>query len=162
MNTPETNLVDSSAETIEAGFDIREIMHHLPHRYPFLLVDRVTELVLGKRIRAYKNVTLNEPFFVGHFADYPIMPGVLIVEAMAQVAGLLAIKTVGGRKDNELYFFVGIDKARFKRQVIPGDQLVFNIEAIAVKRGIGKYWATAHVDGELACEAEIMCARKEV
>ena len=142
--------------------NILQIMEWLPHRYPFLLVDRVTESVPGKSIRALKNVTINEHFFAGHFAEYPVMPGVLIVEAMAQVAGLLTIMSFGQRKDNEIYFFAAIDKARFKRQVVPGDQLVFEVELMNFKRGIGKFKAIAKVDGKLAAEAEIMIAKKEV
>jgi 3-hydroxyacyl-[acyl-carrier-protein] dehydratase len=118
--------------------------------------------VPGKSIRALKNVTINEHFFAGHFAEYPVMPGVLIVEAMAQVAGLLTIMSFGQRKDNEIYFFAAIDKARFKRQVVPGDQLVFEVELMNFKRGIGKFKAIAKVDGQLAAEAEIMIAKKEV
>ena len=137
-------------------------MEWLPHRYPFLLVDRVTESVPGKSIRALKNVTINEHFFAGHFAEYPVMPGVLIVEAMAQVAGLLTIMSFGQRKDNEIYFFAAIDKARFKRQVVPGDQLVFEVELMNFKRVIVKFKAIAKVDGQLAAEAEIMIAKKEV
>ncbi|MDF0606230.1 3-hydroxyacyl-ACP dehydratase FabZ [Neisseriaceae bacterium TC5R-5] len=144
------------------SIDVREIMRYLPHRYPFLLVDRITEFEANKRIKGLKNVTINEPFFVGHFAQYPVMPGVLIIEALAQVAGILAIRSQGERADNELYFFVGIDKARFKRQVVPGDQLVLELEQITSKRGIGKFAARALVDGQVACEAEIMCAKREV
>lgn len=142
--------------------NILEIMKCLPHRYPFLLVDRVTNYEAGKSISAYKNVTINEPFFVGHFSEFPVMPGVLIVEAMAQVAGLLTVMTYGERKENELYFFAAIDKARFKRQVIPGDKLMFEVEMVKVTRGIGKYRAVAKVDGQIAAEAEIMIAKKEV
>ena len=142
--------------------NILEIMKRLPHRYPFLLVDRVTEVELGKRVQAIKNVTINEPFFVGHFADFPVMPGVLIVEAMAQTAGLLSVLSFGERQENELYFFAAIDKARFKKQVTPGDQLVFEVEIIKVSRGIGKFKAIAKVDGQIAAEAEIMIAKKEV
>ena len=144
--------------------DIRGIMKLLPHRYPFLLVDRVLDIEIGKRIRAIKNVTANEQFFVGHFEQYPVMPGVLIIEALAQAAGILAIKTHDGdvRQENALYFFVGIDNARFKRQVVPGDQLVFEVEMLPVARGIGKFSARALVDGEVACEAELMCARREI
>jgi 3-hydroxyacyl-[acyl-carrier-protein] dehydratase len=137
-------------------------MRHLPHRYPFLLVDRIIEFEANKRLRAIKNVTINEPFFNGHFQDYPVMPGVLIIEALAQAAGLLAIKSRGERKENELYFFIGIDKARFRRQVVPGDQLVLEAELLQIKRSIGKYAVIARVDGEVACEAEIMCAQREV
>ena len=142
--------------------NILQIMEWLPHRYPFLLVDRVTESVPRKSIRALKNVTINEHFLAGCFAEYPVMPGVLIVEAMAQVAGLLTIMSFGQRKDNEIYFFAAIDKARFKRQVVPGDQLVFEVELMNFKRGIGKFKAIAKVDGQLAAEAEIMIAKKEV
>lgn len=142
--------------------DVREIMRYLPQRYPFLLVDRVTEFEKNKRIKALKNVTINEPFFVGHFEKYPVMPGVLIIEAMAQAAGILSIRSQGERPENELYFFAGIDNARFKRQVVPGDQLIFEVELITIKRGVGKYAARALVDTQLACEAEIMCAKREV
>lgn len=144
--------------------DLRAILKLLPHRYPFLLVDRVTGLEVGKRIVALKNVTINEPFFVGHFDGYPVMPGVLIVEALAQAAGILAVKTHDGdvRQDNALYFFVGIDNCRFKRQVIPGDQLILEVDMLRVTRGIGKFRAVAKVDGEIAAEAELMCARREV
>lgn len=142
--------------------DVREIMRYLPHRYPFLLVDRVIDFEADVRIRAIKNVTINEPFFAGHFEGYPVMPGVLIVEALAQAAGVLSIRSKGERAENELYFFVGIDNARFKRQVVPGDQLTLEVEQLSVKRGIAKYAARALVDGQVACEAEIMCARREV
>lgn len=144
------------------SLNIIEIMKMLPHRYPFLLIDKVTECIPNKTVTAIKNVTINEPFFVGHFAEFPVMPGVLIVEAMAQAAGLLTVLTVGLRKENELYFFASIDKARFKRQVIPGDQLIFEISLVKFTRGIGKFQAVAKVDGQVAAEAEIMIAKKEV
>ncbi|WP_028534445.1 3-hydroxyacyl-ACP dehydratase FabZ [Paludibacterium yongneupense] len=144
------------------SIDVREIMRYLPHRYPFLLIDRVIEFEADKRVRAIKNVTINEPFFMGHFEQYPVMPGVLIIEALAQAAGVLSIRSQGERKENELYFFVGIDKARFKRQVLPGDQLILEVEQINSRRGIAKYAARALVDGQVACEAEIMCAKREV
>jgi len=144
------------------NIDVREIMRHLPHRYPFLLVDRVVEFEADKRIRAIKNVTINEPFFMGHFEHYPVMPGVLIIEALAQAAGILSIRSKGDRPDNEMYFLVGIDNARFKRQVVPGDQLVLEVEETSSKRGIAKYTARALVDGQVACQAEIMCAKREV
>ena len=134
----------------------------MPHRYPFLLIDRVLDFEISKNLTAIKNVTVNEPFFQGHFPDFPVMPGVLIIEAMAQAAGTLAIVSHGGRQDDEIYFFVGIDKARFKRQVVPGDQLTFEIELITQKRDIGKFKAVAKVDGQVAAEAEIMCARRKV
>ena len=142
--------------------DIRTLQKLLPHRYPFLLIDRVLAFEVNKSLTAIKNVTVNEPFFQGHFPDFPVMPGVLIIEAMAQAAGTLAIVSHGGRPDDEIYFFVGIDKARFKRQVVPGDQLTFEIELITQKRDIGKFKAVAKVDGQVAAEAEIMCARRKV
>jgi 3-hydroxyacyl-[acyl-carrier-protein] dehydratase len=142
--------------------DIRTLQKLLPHRYPFLLIDRVLDFEISKNLTAIKNVTVNEPFFQGHFPDFPVMPGVLIIEAMAQAAGTLAIVSHGGRQDDEIYFFVGIDKARFKRQVVPGDQLTFEIELITQKRDIGKFKAVAKVDGQVAAEAEIMCARRKV
>ena len=154
--------VVATEESCAVSIDVREIMRYLPHRYPFLLVDRVTEFETGKRIKALKNVTINEPFFMGHFEQYPVMPGVLIIEALAQAAGILSIRSVGERPENELYFFVGIDSARFKRQVVPGDQLVLEVEQLSMKRGIAKYNARALVDGQVACEAQIMCAKREV
>lgn len=147
---------------INLPLDTRDLMKLLPHRYPFLLIDRVTEFEANTRLKAFKNVTANEPFFQGHFPGFPVMPGVLIVEAMAQAAGTLSILSLGGRADNEIYFFVGIDNARFKRQVVPGDQVVFEIEQITAKRGIAKYKAVALVDGQVAAEAEIMCAKREI
>ena len=134
----------------------------LPHRYPFLLLDRVTAFEANQTLTAIKNVTMNEPFFQGHFPDFPVMPGVLITEALAQACGTLAILSEGGCNDKEIYFFAGIDNARFKRQVIPGDQLVFEVELLQSKRGIGKFKAVAKVDGQVAAEAEIMCAKKVV
>lgn len=153
----------SESQNIDMSqINILEIMKELPHRYPFILVDRVIDMKFNEKITAIKNVTINEPFFQGHFPDFPVMPGVLIIEAMAQVAGILAVKSLGGRKENELYFFAGIDKARFKRQVIPGDQLVFEVTQLKLARGIGKYHAVAKVDGQIAAEAEIMTAKKEI
>ena len=134
----------------------------LPHRYPFLLLDGVTAFEANQTLTAIKNVTMNEPFFQGHFPGFPVMPGVLITEALAQACGTLAILSEGGRNDKEIYFFAGIDNARFKRQVIPGDQLVFEVELLQSKRGIGKFKAVAKVDGQVAAEAEIMCAKKVV
>lgn len=134
----------------------------LPHRYPFLLIDRVTAFEANKTLIAIKNVTMNEPFFQGHFPEFPVMPGVLITEALAQACGTLAILSEGGRNSDEIYFFAGIDNARFKRQVIPGDQLVFEVELMQSKRGIGKFKAVAKVDGQVAAEAEIMCAKRKV
>lgn len=143
--------------------DVRTLQKLLPHRYPFLLIDRVTAYdTEALTLTAIKNVTANEPFFQGHFPGFPVMPGVLIIEAMAQTCGTLAILSHGGRADDEIYFFVGIDNARFKRQVIPGDQLKFEVQLLANKRGIGKFKAVALVDGQIAAEAEIMCAKRQV
>ena len=142
--------------------NIAEIMKRLPHRYPLLLVDRVLEFEKGQRITALKNVTINEDFFNGHFPDFPVMPGVLIIEALAQAAGLLYVLTHGERKENELYFFAAIDKARFKRQVVPGDQLIFEVELLKITCGLAKFRAQAKVAGQIAAEAEIMIAKREV
>lgn len=142
--------------------DVNEIREYLPHRYPFLLVDRVTELDLGKSIVAYKNVTINEPFFEGHFPDHPVMPGVLIAEAMAQAAGILGFKTMDKRpSDGSIYLFVGADKLRFKRQVVPGDRLCLEASYVSDKRGIWKFECRASVEGELAASATILCADRE-
>ncbi|ASN04087.1 3-hydroxyacyl-ACP dehydratase FabZ [Virgibacillus necropolis] len=136
--------------------NIQEIKETIPHRYPFLLVDKVTEIEEGKSVAGLKNVTINEPFFQGHFPDYPVMPGVLILEALAQVG---AIAVLGIEKNKgKIGFLVGIDKCRFKRQVKPGDQLKLEVEIIRIKGPIGKGKAVASVDGEIACEAEIMFA----
>lgn len=146
-----------------ATMDINEIMRHLPHRYPFLLVDRVLECESGKRIKAVKNVTLNEPFFQGHFPGYPVMPGVLVIEAMAQVSAILAYVTRGERHDaKSLLFFAGIDGARFKRPVFPGDQLVLEAVELNVVRSVFKFAAKASVDGELVAEAQLMAAVRDV
>ena len=134
--------------------DINEIMKTLPHRYPFLLVDRVKELELNKRIVAIKNVTINEPFFQGHFPGHPIMPGVLIIEAMAQVGGILAYKSEP-ETEGKVVYFMGIDKAKFRRPVVPGDTLEFVLEVIKQRRNIWVFKAEAFVDGERAAEAEI-------
>lgn len=145
------------------SMDIHEILEHLPHRYPFLLVDRVLECVPGERIVALKNVTINEPFFPGHYPHHPVMPGVLIVEAMAQAAALLSFKTMGSKPDDKsVYYFAGIDRARFKRPVSPGDQLIFEISILLRKRGIWKYAAVAKVGGQIAAEAELMCTVREI
>jgi len=143
--------------------NIHEILQYLPHRYPFLLVDRVTELVEGESIVAIKNVTMNEPFFPGHFPHHPVMPGVLIVEAMAQAAAILSFKTMGALPDDDsVVYFAGIDGVRFKRPVSPGDQLVMSVQILNTKRNIWKYKAVARVDGEVAAEAELMCALKKL
>ncbi|MDX7987897.1 3-hydroxyacyl-ACP dehydratase FabZ [Xenorhabdus sp. 12] len=139
---------------------IEEILNLLPHRYPFLLVDRVLDFEEGKFLRAVKNVTFNEPFFQGHFPGKPIFPGVLILEAMAQATGILAFKSVGTLEPGELYYFAGIDGARFKRPVLPGDQMVMEVEFLKERRGVACFRGVAKVDGKVACEAEMMCARR--
>ena len=143
--------------------DIKEILEYLPHRYPFLLIDRVLDYTVGETLHAIKNVTFNEPFFQGHFPVQPVMPGVLILEAMAQATGLLAFKSMSDTPAKDvLYYFAGIDKARFKRVVSPGDQLHFDVKLLKERRGIGVFYGEAKVDGELVCSAEIMCARREI
>lgn len=142
--------------------DIHEILKHLPHRYPFLLVDRVLSVDPGKEIVALKNVSMNEPFFPGHYPHHPVMPGVLIVEAMAQAAALLSFKSMDSKPDeNTVYYFVGIDGARFKRPVSPGDQLILKVAMTRNVRGLWKFKAVAEVDGQVAAEAELMCTMRE-
>jgi 3-hydroxyacyl-[acyl-carrier-protein] dehydratase len=144
--------------------DIVEIMRHLPHRYPFLMVDRVLECDVGsQRIKAVKNVTLNEPFFQGHFPGYPVLPGVLVIEAMAQVSAILAYVTRGERHDaKSLLFFAGIDNARFKRPVFPGDQLVLEAVELNCVRSVFKFATKAMVGEELVAEAQLMAAVRDV
>jgi 3-hydroxyacyl-[acyl-carrier-protein] dehydratase len=145
-----------------SAMDIHEILQYLPHRYPILLVDRVVELVVGERITALKNVSMNEPFFPGHYPHHPVMPGVLIIEALAQAAAILSFKTMGEQpSDDSVYYFVGIDGARFKRPVSPGDQLALEVSILTTKRGIWKYSAVAKVDGQVAAEAELMCTLRK-
>ena len=141
--------------------DIHDILRKLPHRYPIILVDRVLELESGKRIVALKNVTINEPYFAGHFPNHPVMPGVLFVEAMAQAASILTYVTFDAREgDGTLFYFAGIDAARFKRPVMPGDQLRLEVEMGRVKRSVGICSGRALVDGQLAAEALMMCAMR--
>ncbi len=143
--------------------DIHEILEYLPHRYPFLLIDRVVEVVPGKFIHAYKNVTINEPFFVGHFPHHPVMPGVLIMEALAQAAGILSFKTEDKKPtQSDVFYFAGIDDARFKRPVMPGDQLHLHVEIERQMRGVWKFKGEARVDGQLAAEARLMCAKRDL
>lgn len=133
-------------------------MEFLPHRYPFLLVDRVTEFEADTRIAGYKNVTINEPFFDGHFPGKPIMPGVLIIEAMAQLSGVLAFKSKDQRpSDGTMYFLAGLENTRFRRPVVPGDQLIMHSDFTADRRGVLKFSCTAHVGEESACSADITC-----
>ncbi|MCS4533874.1 3-hydroxyacyl-ACP dehydratase FabZ [Neisseria montereyensis] len=147
---------------IQLPIETKDIQKLIPHRYPFLLLDRITSFESMKSLTAIKNVTMSEPHFQGHFPDFPVMPGVLIIEALAQACGTLAILSEGGRNPEEIYFFAGIDNARFKRQVVPGDQLLLKVELMANKRGIGKFKAVATVEGQVAVEAEIMCAKRAV
>ena len=143
--------------------DIHEILEHLPHRYPMLLVDRVLECEPGKRIVAIKNVTINEPFFSGHFPHHPVMPGVLIVEAMAQAAAILSFRTLGTKADDKsVYYFVGIDEARFKKPVSPGDQLVLEVAIERSVRGMWKFDATARVGEAVAAQAKLMCTVRAI
>ena len=143
--------------------DIHEILKRLPHRYPILMVDRVLELEKGKRIRALKNVTINEPYFVGHFPHRPVMPGVMMLEALAQAAALLAYDAADAKPDDKsVYYFAGIDAARFKRPVEPGDQVILDVTLERMKAGIFKFQARASVGGELAVEADLMCAVRTV
>lgn len=142
--------------------DIEGIMDLLPHRYPFLMIDRVLEYSITeehKTLKAIKNVTFNEPFFQGHFPGKPILPGVLILEAMAQATGVLAFTMVGKPNQGELYYFAAIDNARFKRPVVPGDQLVIDVEYLKERRGIASFKGVASVDGKVVCHADLMCAK---
>ena len=143
--------------------DIHAILEHLPHRYPFLLVDRVLAIEPGKTIHAYKNVTMNEPFFVGHFPHHPVMPGVLIMEALAQAAGILSFKSMGEKPSPDtVFYFAGIDEARFKKPVMPGDQLHLHVEIEREMRGIWKFKTEARVDGQIAASARLMCAKRDL
>ncbi len=145
----------------DTTMDIHEILDFLPHRYPFLMIDRVLSCDPGKSIVALKNVTINEPFFPGHYPHHPVMPGVLVIEAMAQAAALMSFKSLPTKPDdNTVYYFVGIDSARFKRPVVPGDQLIIKVETIRNARGLWKFKARAEVEGQLAAEAEIMCTMR--
>lgn len=143
--------------------DIHKILEKLPHRYPILLVDRVLEIEKGKQIKALKNVSINEPYFMGHFPHRPVMPGVLMLEALAQAAAILSFESSGTQADDKnVYYFVGIDGARFKRPVEPGDQLILNVELERSRGGIFKFKANATVDGSTAVEAELMCTMRRI
>ncbi|MCP3933424.1 MAG: 3-hydroxyacyl-ACP dehydratase FabZ [Bacteroidetes bacterium] len=142
-------------------FNIQKIMEYLPHRYPFLLVDRVTECVPGKKLVAIKNVSFNEPFFQGHFPREPIMPGVLILEALAQATGLLSFCSMNEDHKKKLYMLVGIDKARFRGQVVPGDQLQLSVSLKRTMRGIWMYQGVATVDGKVVADADLMCSAQD-
>jgi 3-hydroxyacyl-[acyl-carrier-protein] dehydratase len=143
--------------------DIHEILEYLPHRYPFLLVDKVVDYKPGEYLIGVKNVTVNEPFFTGHFPQRPVFPGVLIMEALAQATGLLAFKTVGKKPDGKsLYYFAGIDNCRFKQPVQPGDQLFLEVKLLTSKRNISKFSAEAKVEGKIVASAELMCAEQVI
>ncbi len=142
--------------------DINDILEHLPHRYPFLLVDKVVDYEAGKYLTGIKNVSYNEPQFTGHFPQKPILPGVLVIEALAQATGILAYKSTDSKPSgNSLYYLVGIDKARFKRPVNPGEQLVLKVEVVKNMRGVWKFNAEATVDEQLVASAELMCAERD-
>ena len=152
-----TNQIEST------GMDIHEILEHLPHRYPFVLIDRVVSLEVGKEITAIKNVSVNEPYFPGHFPYHPVMPGVLIVEAMAQAAAILSFKTMNSKpSDDSVYYFAGIDNARFKKPVSPGDQIVITVKIERILKGIWKYDGVAKVDGAVVAETKMMCILKAI
>ncbi|EGR4138172.1 3-hydroxyacyl-ACP dehydratase FabZ [Vibrio cholerae] len=147
--------------TDKKTMNITEIQSLLPHRYPFLLIDRVTDYEEGKYLIGLKNVSVNEPQFTGHFPQLPVFPGVLILEAMAQATGLLAFKTFGAPKENELYYFASIDEAKFRKPVTPGDQLMIEVEFLKERRGIALFNGLAKVDGDVVCSAQLKCARRE-
>lgn len=156
-DTPETTVFDAN----NPQMDIHQVLNYLPHRYPFLLIDRVIEVIPHERIRALKNVSINEPFFPGHYPLHPVMPGVLVIEAMAQAAAILSFKTLGQLPDDSsVYYFVGIDNARFKKPVSAGDQLILDVKLNLNKRGIWKYSAVAQVAGVAVAEADLICSVK--
>ena len=148
---------------VATSMDIHEILDHLPHRYPFVMIDRVLSMEIGKEITALKNVSINEPFFPGHFPYHPVMPGVLIVEAMAQAAAILSFKTMGAKPtDDSVYYFAGIDSARFKKPVSPGDQIILTVKIDRILKGIWKYSGVAKVNGAIVAEASMMCILKAI
>lgn len=152
-----------SDKAVMNSMDIYDVMKHLPHRYPFLLIDRVVDYVPGETLTAIKNVTVNEPFFPGHFPHRPVFPGVLMLEALAQATGILSFKTTEDLpSEDSLYYFAGIDNARFKKPVEPGDQLVMTVRLLKRRRNLWRFAAEAKVDGKVVCAAELMCAKSEV
>jgi len=152
------NKLESTKNTLE----IAEIKALLPHRYPMLLVDRVLDYQPMKTLHAIKNVSINEPVFNGHFPELPIFPGVMILEALAQATGILGFKSTDGRDENEMYLFASIDKAKFKKSVVPGDTMHLHVEFLKERRGMWKFYGEAKVDGKVVCSAELMCARRVV
>ncbi len=161
--TESTPTLSNNVAEAENTMDINEIMAHLPHRYPFLLVDKVIDYTVGESLIAIKNISVNEPCFTGHFPHRPIFPGVLILEALAQATGLLAFKTMKSKPSTDsLYYFVGIDKARFKKPVMPGDQLELHVSLLKRKRDMWKFKGEAIVDGKVVCVADLLCAQKDI
>ena len=153
----------SEENTSVSTLDVNDIMKILPHRYPFLMVDKVTDYKIGEYLIGVKNVTVNEPCFTGHFPQRPVMPGVMILEALAQATGILAFRTLDEYSDEgSLYYFVGIDNARFKQPVGPGDQVVLKVTLIKRKKTLWKFDAVATVDGRVVCSAELMCSKQEI
>jgi len=152
------NKLESTKNTLE----IAEIKALLPHRYPMLLVDRVLDYQPMKTLHAIKNVSINEPVFNGHFPELPIFPGVMILEALAQATGILGFKSTDGRDENEMYLFASIDKAKFKKSVVPGDTMHLHVEFLKERRGMWKFYGEAKVDGKVVCSAELMCARRVI
>ena len=149
-------------ESQKNSIDLNEIKSLIPHRYPMLLIDRVLDHQPGKWLHGIKNVTVNEPVFTGHFPEFAIFPGVLILESLAQATGILGFKTVQDRNEKEMYLFASIDKARFKQPVIPGDTMHLHVEFIKERRGMWKFYGEAKVDGKVVCSADLMCARREL
>jgi 3-hydroxyacyl-[acyl-carrier-protein] dehydratase len=149
-------------ELAKNTIEIAEIRTLLPHRYPMLLVDRVLDYQPMKTLHAIKNVSINEPVFNGHFPELPIFPGVMILEALAQATGILGFKSTDGRDENEMYLFASIDKAKFKKPVVPGDTMHLHVEFIKERRGMWKFYGEAKVEGKVVCSAELMCARRVV
>ncbi len=143
--------------------EVKDIFDYLPHRYPFLLVDRVTEFESGKMLKGFKNITFNEPQFTGHFPGNPIMPGVMIIEAMAQCTGILAFRSQGEKPDgSSLYYLAAVDNCRFRQAAVPGDRLDFEVIALGHKRGIWKFACTTKIDGKVIASADLMCAERKV
>jgi 3-hydroxyacyl-[acyl-carrier-protein] dehydratase len=147
-------------DAVKKPIDLNEIKTLIPHRYPMLLVDKVLDHEPGKTLHAIKNVTINEPVFTGHFPELAIFPGVLILEALAQATGILGFKSTDGRGENEMYLFASIDKAKFKKPVLPGDTMHLHVELIKERRGMWKFYGEARVDGKVVCSADLMCARR--
>ena len=161
-STSQARANSGAGAAVRGVLDITRLTEFLPHRYPFLLVDRVTELVPGQSVKGYKNVTINEPFFSGHFPGHPIMPGVLIVEAMAQVSGVLAMETREKPPEGSIFYLAGMDNARFKRPVVPGDRLDMHSTLLVERRALMKFACRSEVAGELACAAEILCVARSL